>query len=75
MYYLAVCPAYQRRGIGRLLMTHAETWMKERKVPKLQAMIRADNLMAHGFYRTLGYVSDDVQLVEKVLNARSKTKS
>ena len=73
VYYLAVRPNSQRRGIGRLLMTFAETWMKERNVPKLQAMIRPDNLLAHGFYRNLGYLSDNIQLVEKYLNSRSKT--
>ena len=30
VYYLAVRPDSQRCGIGRLLMTYAEAWMKER---------------------------------------------
>ena len=53
-------------------MSYAERWMDERQVPKIQAMIRADNLPVRGFYRRLGYQDNDVQVVEKFLNQRSK---
>ena len=72
VYYLAVHPNWQRNGIGRSLMSYAERWMDERQVPKIQAMIRADNLPVRGFYRRLGYQDYDVQVVEKFLNQRSK---
>jgi ribosomal protein S18 acetylase RimI-like enzyme len=72
VYYLAVHPNWQRNGIGRSLMSYAERWMDERQVPKIQAMIRADNLPVRGFYRRLGYQDNDVQVVEKFLNQRSK---
>ena len=72
VYYLAVHPNWQRNGIGRSLMSYAERWMDERQVPKIQAMIRADNLPVRGFYRRLGYQDNDVQVVEKFLNERSK---
>ncbi len=49
-------------------MDHAETWMRARKVPKIQAMIRHDNLAVRGFYGRLNYRDGDVQLVQKWLN-------
>ena len=73
VYYLAVHPNWQRNGIGRSLMSYAEGWMDQRQVPKIQAMIRADNLPVRGFYKRLGYQDDDVQVVEKFLNERSKS--
>ena len=52
-------------------MDHAETWMRERQVPKIQAMIRHDNLAVRGFYRRLNYRDGDVQLVQKWLNEKA----
>lgn len=68
VYYLAVDPQYRHQGIGRTLMDHAETWMRARQVPKIQAMIRHDNLAVRGFYGRLNYRDGDVQLVQKWLN-------
>ena len=73
VYYLAVHPNWQRNGIGRSLMSYAEQWMGQRRLPKIQAMIRADNLLVRGFYRRLGYQDNDIQVVEKFLNERSKS--
>ena len=73
VYYLAVHPNWQRNGIGRSLMSYAEGWMDQRQVPKIQAMIRADNLPVRGFYRRLGYQDNDVQVVEKFLNEQSES--
>ena len=75
VYYLAVHPNWQRNGIGRSLMSYAEGWMDQRQVPKIQAMIRADNLPVRGFYKRLGYQDNDVQVVEKFLNGRSRPSS
>ena len=71
VYYLAVDPQYRHQGIGRALMDHAETWMRERQVPKIQAMIRHDNLAVRGFYGRLNYRDGDVQLVQKWLNEKA----
>ena len=67
IYYLAVDPQCRHQGLGRALMTQAENWMRERGVPKLHALIRADNLAVRSFYGRLGYRDGDVQLVEKWL--------
>ena len=67
VYYLAVDPICRHQGIGRALMVQAENWMRERDVPKIQAMIRSDNLAVRGFYGRLDYRDGDVQLVQKWL--------
>ena len=68
VYYLAVDPGHRHQGIGRALMDQAEAWMRTRNVPKIQAMIRHDNLAVRGFYGGLNYRDGDVQLVQKWLN-------
>ncbi|AMO70844.1 GNAT family acetyltransferase [Sphingorhabdus sp. M41] len=60
VYYLAVAPASRKRGLGRTMMEAAEQWLRERKAPKIQLMVRDDNDTAIGFYKALGY---DVQPV------------
>ena len=67
VYYLAVDPCCRHQGVGRALMAQAENWMRERDVPKIQAMIRSDNLAVRGFYGRLDYRDGDVQLVQKWL--------
>jgi hypothetical protein len=42
--------------------------LRRRDVPKIQALIRADNLAVRGFYGRLGYRDSDIQLVEKWLD-------
>ena len=54
VYYLAVAPGHRRRGHGRMLMDAAETWLRQRGAPKIQLMVREDNVEALGFYETLG---------------------
>ncbi|MEO0618576.1 MAG: GNAT family acetyltransferase [Pseudomonadota bacterium] len=55
VYYLAVAPAYQRKGLGRALMQHAEDWCVARGMWKLNLMVRDDNQDALGFYASIGY--------------------
>ena len=54
VYYLAVDPARQRSGLGRVLMAAAEDWLRARRVPKLQLMVREGNDAALAFYAALG---------------------
>ena len=52
---VAVAPAYQKRGLGRRLMAHAETLAAAAGVPKL--LLYTNSLMAENIalYRKLGY--------------------
>ena len=50
IYYLAVAPSHQRRGIGRALMAEAEAKLTALGCPKVMLMVRRGNDGTHGFY-------------------------
>jgi ribosomal protein S18 acetylase RimI-like enzyme len=54
-YYLAVAPAAQRQGIGRLLVRAGEDWLTVVGCPKAMLMVRSDNATVAAFYQNLGY--------------------
>ncbi len=68
VYYLAVTPAQQGRGLGRRLMQACEQWVRDRGVPKLQLMVRADNAPAAAFYQRLGYADAHVVVLGRRLD-------
>lgn len=68
VYYLAVEPAVQRRGLGRALMAAAERWLAERGVPKIHLMVRASNAAVVAFYDRLGYVDQDCLVLGRRLD-------
>jgi ribosomal protein S18 acetylase RimI-like enzyme len=61
VYYLAVNPAVQGKGLGRQMMRACEAWVTSRGIPKIQLMVRTTNKAALGFYEHLGYA--DAQAV------------
>jgi len=65
--YLAVDPAYQGRGLGRLLMHEAERRLLAAGCPKINLQVRTPNEHAVAFYRHLGYHIDDVVSMGKRL--------
>ncbi|MFG1347145.1 GNAT family acetyltransferase [Xanthobacter autotrophicus DSM 431] len=58
IYYLAVDPQLQGRGIGRALTIAAEDWLRARAVPKLMLLVRPDNEKVRGFYEAIGYAEE-----------------
>ena len=58
--YLAVSPEARRGGIGRALMNEVELRLREAGCPKINLQVRQTNHAAVGFYRALGYTTDDV---------------
>jgi ribosomal protein S18 acetylase RimI-like enzyme len=68
VYYLAVEPGWQRRGIGRGMMLAAEDWLKARSAPKIQLMVRHDNKAALGFYEALGYAVQETTVLGRRLD-------
>lgn len=68
VYYVAVMPGRQLRGLGRLLMQAAEAWARERGVRKLELMIRNGNTEAAGFYTRLGYDREPVLVMSRWLD-------
>lgn len=69
VYYLAVSPEYQARGIGKQLMSEIETRLCELGCLKLNIVVRSTNDKVLEFYQKLGYVPDDVVSLGKRLIA------
>jgi ribosomal protein S18 acetylase RimI-like enzyme len=67
VYYLAVDPEHERKGVGRALMAEIERILVDLGCPKLNLMVRSDNLAVLGFYRGLGYGEDQVVSLGKRL--------
>jgi ribosomal protein S18 acetylase RimI-like enzyme len=65
--YLAVSPAHRRAGLGRSLMRHVEAELAARGCPKLNLQVRTTNHDALGFYRRLGYSTDEAVSMGKRL--------
>lgn len=55
LYYVAVAPDVQGRGLGKAAVRAAEKWLAERGVWKLNLLVRAENERVRGFYERLGY--------------------
>ena len=58
--YLAVAPARQRSGVGRLLMAEIEKRLKKAECPKINLQVRETNAGVRRFYAKIGYVQDKV---------------
>lgn len=69
IYYLAVLPQYQSRGLGKRLVKDAEARLHAIGCPKIQLMIRQENTAVSAFYQTLGYEPADVVVLGKRLIA------
>lgn len=68
VYYVAIAPERQRRGLGRTMMRAAEDWLKRRGVWKVQLLVRADNARATSFYEQLGYRDTRSICLQKILD-------
>jgi ribosomal protein S18 acetylase RimI-like enzyme len=55
LYYLASSPARRGEGIGRTLVETVEQLLIEMGCPKVQLMVRAENVEVHEFYASLGF--------------------
>lgn len=56
--YFAVSPAYQRQGIGRLLMEAVEKKLTRLGCPKINLCVRVTNEPVRVFYEKLGYAQN-----------------
>ena len=59
---LAVRQDTQHQGIGRRLMTVAESWAKEQGISTMRLNSGAGRTGAHAFYRAMGYSESKEQL-------------
>ena len=58
--YLAVDPEFQRKGLGRTMMKATETYLEQFECPKINLQIRAKNHQAIEFYKSIGFLQEDV---------------
>jgi ribosomal protein S18 acetylase RimI-like enzyme len=58
VYYLAVAPGRQGRGLGTLLMREAEDQLLALGCPKVNVQVRSGNEPVAAFYGRLGYTPD-----------------
>ncbi|MDP3057927.1 MAG: GNAT family N-acetyltransferase [bacterium] len=59
IYHLGVHPTYQRRGVGKALMTELLARYTTIGVNKVNLMITAENLKVCEFYKSLGFILHD----------------
>ncbi len=66
-YVAATDPEWQGRGLGRMMMNTAETWLAKRGVWKVQLLVRGDNAAVKRFYEHLGYRDTGTTCFQKVI--------
>jgi len=71
--YVSVDPDCRGKGFGRIIMTSAEQWLRERGIPKLMLIVRRENTKVQAFYETLDYAEQDRILYAKWLDGREPT--
>ena len=71
VYYVAVDPDRRNKGFGRAIMDAAEAWLRAAGVPKLQLLVRRDNLKAGTFYQSIGYEEADTIVFAKWIDGRA----
>ncbi|WP_457576681.1 GNAT family acetyltransferase [Desulfomarina sp.] len=67
--YLAVSPAFRRRGYGAEMMSRAEVLLREQGCPKINLQVRAVNSAVIRFYRSIGFGVDEVVSLGKRLES------
>lgn len=67
LYYLASAVTHRGQGIGRMLVAEAERLLEQMGCPKVQLMVRPDNVGARGFYDAQGYEPFDIWATGKRL--------
>lgn len=73
VYYVSVDPDHRFKGYGRVIMSAAEDWLRERGIKKLQLMVRGDNAKVHAFYQSIGYYNQERVTFAKWLDGRDPT--
>lgn len=56
--YMAVEPAFRRRGVGSALLIAAEDEARRRGLPYMGLMVTEDNAQARSLYERAGYVTE-----------------
>ncbi len=65
--YLGVSPDMQRLGLGKRIMQEAQIRLEKMGCPKINLQVRTSNKQVIDFYKSLGYMEDDVISLGKLL--------
>ena len=60
LYYLAVDPDFQKKGIGRRMVEKAEKKLRKLGCQKINLQVRNLNKSVIAFYKHIGFLDDDV---------------
>lgn len=58
LFSIGVHPGYQRRGIGRALMSAVVEHARSTDLERIELYVRADNERAHALYRSFGFTHE-----------------
>ena len=67
LYYLAVDPKHQRKGVGEMFMKEIEKRLIEVGCPKINVFIRNSNIEVKEFYQSIDYEEQDCLVYGKRL--------
>jgi ribosomal protein S18 acetylase RimI-like enzyme len=73
VYYVAVDPAHQKKGFGRIIMDAAEDWLRRTGIEKVQLLVRPENTTVRAFYESIGYGEQPRVTFAKWLDGRPLT--
>jgi ribosomal protein S18 acetylase RimI-like enzyme len=73
VYYVAVDPAHQKKGFGRVIMQAAEDWLRATGIEKMMLMVRPGNDAVRAFYESIGYGEQPRLIFAKWLDGREPT--
>lgn len=65
--YLACAPEHQGKGFASFMVSSAEDWLRDRNVPKVELLIRENNLAVKNFYRRIGYHQNPCHIMQRWL--------
>jgi len=68
VYEIGVRQAFRRVGVGRALMTHMESWMRDNNLEEM--WVAADNPGAERFYTAIGYARREPEYFQPVYMSR-----
>ena len=69
LYYVAVAPDHQGKGLGKAAVHAAEAWLAGHGVWKVNLLVRAENEKVRGFYEALGYEVNPVLCMARRITA------
>ena len=73
VYYVATDPDRRGKGYGRAIMNAVEDWLREAGMPKLQLLVRRENVAVAAFYQSIGYEEAQTIVFAKWLDGRATT--